>query len=262
MWGRKFRAAGAISIVTALLLVPAVPATASELAEDGSSCASEAASVAESAGASGGYDFVCAPGVISVEIPSEDGSTLTKTEEVPIVEALPSAQLRSDYCGLNAPETRTIVSELQVNIDFCVIYGQNGDPLNGSWSRSLKVEWTSYPGYPSTNNRLRTISTFASNGQVTLWGSIHSQRQNGGFPPSTLTSALLELRNGLPVAGWEMYGTNSNGTFAIRIEDFEITDIDYGFNAPVNMLPSFTPRFVCHNDTERCFFPNGDEAPV
>jgi len=261
VWGRTFRAAGATSIVTALLLIPAIPATALEPTDAGGSCASEAASVAESAGASSGYDFVCAPGVVTVQIPSEDGSSLTETAEVPLVEA-PTAQQRSDYCGLNTPETRTIVNELQVNIDFCVIYGQSGDPQNGSWSRSLKVEWTAYPGYPSTLNRLRTISTFANIGQVTLWGSIHSQRQNGILPPSTLTSAVLELRNGYAVNGWEMYGTNTNGTFAIRVEDFEITDFDYGFNAPVNMPPSYTPRFVCHNDTQRCFYPNGQEAPV
>lgn len=42
--------------------------------------------------------------------------------------------------------TRTIVSELEDDIDFCVVYGQSNSPTNGTWVRDIVVYMGHVPG--------------------------------------------------------------------------------------------------------------------
>lgn len=173
------------------------------------------------------------------------------------------SESRNSASPLNAScsvPTRTIVNELQVNVDFCVIYGQNNHPQNGTWVRSAEVEWTAYPGYPSVQNRTRVISSYASSGDVWLWGTVTVQKQNGIFAPTDLNSAVFEARNGEPVFGWTLSGISSYGSHAERMVNLEVTDMDYQFWAKVSDPVVFTPRFHCEPTQSRCFYPSGQEA--
>jgi hypothetical protein len=211
------------------------------------------------------YDFICSPAQVSLEAENADGTVtslqVTSEEIASVVDsASDQARASSDMCYISDPVNRTIVSELEVQIDFCIVYGQNGHPTNGSWARSASVDWTAYPGYPSVQNVLRLGSAFASTGDVWLWGSLTLQKQNGGFPPSDIFSSLIDLRSNSNTYPFYVGGITAYGSHAVRLDDFEITDMDYQFNAQVSNPAVHTPRFHCEPDNERCYYPNGQEA--
>lgn len=253
--------------VVGATLTPTI-ASADTAAPLGSTCTLMAATVLEDndvdpAGAS--YDYVCTPGVVAVEIAQPDGSTSTLSEDASdVVAELPpgsDAHERVATCNIFGAPTRTIVSELQVNIDACVGYGQNNHPQNGSWLRTAKIEWTAYPAYPSVQNNLRLISTEAANGDVWLFGTLTLQKQNGIGVPIDISSSVFDIRSGEPpVPAAYLYGSVQWGSHAIRLDDLSITDFDYQFSAQVSDPTLYTPRFHCDTNVNRCYYPNGEEA--
>ena len=123
-----------------------------------------------------------------------------------------------------------IVSELQVNMEFCVTYGQN-DPMNGSWARSIQTDWLAFPGFPSVQNRINVIP---SEGSPTLTGTIAVQKQRGITPPSELITALFIVSNWAPVTGFLVGGITEGGSYSVKMADLQVTDPTYGFDAFVN----------------------------
>ncbi|MFT4210612.1 MAG: hypothetical protein QM626_01965 [Microbacterium sp.] len=260
----KFLSFLALSAVLVLGISPAAHAADEDesptvQSSDGT-CATAASALLsqEQVTADEGYDFTCSAGSVVVSVNNADGSTETYSGIVSSAATDDTMSIAAESCNLESEPTRTIVSELQVNIDFCIIYGQNGDPVNGSWARSLSVEWTSYPGYPSVQNRLRTISAYASG--VILWGTLTLQKQNGILPPSAISSSVVELRSGFAETDWLVGNVSSDGSHSVRYADLKVTDYDYSFDATVNVDGMTTPRFTCDSEQERCYYPDGQEA--
>lgn len=211
------------------------------------------------------YNFVCTPTEVSLAV--QDGSGEIGNFSVPAEDlpALPPSSLiepfaAGDMCYIQDPVTRTIVSELQVDIDFCIIYGQNNHPTNGSWARSAKVDWRIYPGWPSEQNVLRIGSSFADTGDVWMFGTLTLQKQNGALWPIDISATTLDLRSGYPSIAFYLGNITEYGSHAVRLDDFEITDFDYQFSAQVSNPTVYTPRFHCEPENERCYYPNGEEA--
>lgn len=150
-----------------------------------------------------------------------------------------------------------IISELQVNMEFCVIYGQNEHPTNGSWARSIQTDWIAFPGFPSVQNRINVIP---SEGSPTLTGTITVQQQRGIAPPLELTSAISTVSNGAPVTGFLVGGITEGGSHSVKMADLQVTDPTYGFDALVDNPDVVTPRFSCDTADQRCFYPDGQEA--
>lgn len=69
-----------------------------------------------------------------------------------------TSSARAVTCSSFDEPARTIVSELQVDVDACIGYGQNNHPQSGSCLRSAKNEWAVFTGYNSIQNRLRLVS--------------------------------------------------------------------------------------------------------
>lgn len=262
---RKLLAVGAAG---SLMFMAPMPASAEVATSPSGPCGAMAAAVVEESGvapADVSYDFVCTEAIVTVEITSPDGTVSSLTEETAdVASTLPPSSLaeaRAVTCTIIDVPTRTIVSELQVNIDACVLYGQENDPQNGSWLRSTKVEWTAYPGYPSVQNQLRLISTEASTGDVWLFGTLTLQKQNGVGIPIDRTSATFDIRSGNPpIPSAYLTGADTWGSHAVRMDDLSITDFDYQFSAQIADPTLFTPRFHCDTNVERCYYPNGEEA--
>lgn len=155
------------------------------------------------------YEYVCAPDSVTI-VDSDTGKQydygsddLTASQSEVLDRALaqsPSA------CSLTGKPSRKIANERRVDVDSCIFYGQKNHPVNGSWDRSIRVEWTVYPGWPSTESSLRTISSQAGVGAVTLWGSMTLQRQHGVAPPTDVVSAVVESRTGSPASGYMFTG--------------------------------------------------------
>ncbi len=134
--------------ITALAAVGVLlsPVAASATADPGSpGTAEQACSAAASAALENGnfiaattaFDFTCAAGEVTVTATGNDGTVTTLTEEVTDTSARSlNTQAQANTCTIAGAPTRTIVSELQVNMEFCVIYGQNEHPTNGPWARS------------------------------------------------------------------------------------------------------------------------------
>ena len=259
----------AMAIAVAIFSAPtAAVASGEEAAPAVDVCAAMAKVVLEEGGvvpADVAYDYVCSPGVVTVDVTSAEGTVDTFTEQSSIVaEELPSSALdsaRAPACSIFGEPTRTIVSELQVNVDACIGYGQENHPQNGSWLRSAKVEWTVYTGYNSVQNQLRVISTEAATGDVWLFGTLTLQKQNGIGIPSDLSSSVFDIRSGNPpVDAAYLTGTTTWGSHAVRLDDLSITDFDYQFSAEGADPTLFTPRFHCDTNANRSFYPNGEEA--
>lgn len=260
---------GAMMLAAAMFSVPTAAMAAGEVTDaESSACSTMASLVLEEGGVApetASYDYVCTPGVVTVEVTAPDGSVSTLTEDADVVaEQLPASAIgaaRASTCSIFGAPTRTIVSELQVNVDACIGYGQNNHPQNGSWLRTAKVEWTVYTGYNSIQNKLRLISTEAANGDVWLFGTLTLQKQNGIGIPGDLSSSVFDIRSGNPpVDAAYLPGTTSWGSHAVRMDDLSVTDFDYQFSAQVSDPTLFTPRFHCDTNVKRCYYPNGEEA--
>jgi len=151
---------------------------------------------------------------------------------------------------------RTISSELQDNIDFCVIYGQVNSPTNGSWEREIVVYWDMYPGWPSAQNRIQTIP---SAGSPELYGTITSRKQNGILPPSVERVVTFSNTGNVKTTGYVSGLDNGSGSFSVALGDLAVTDPSYSFSKYIGTEID-SHRFHCDFRAEKCSFPNGQEA--
>lgn len=256
-------AGGGLALAGLLVLLPTT-AIASPVQEsapvDTASCAVAAQNLVESSDAStaGGYDYTCGAGSVTVVVaPGTDKAARLEATNQDAADESAIQSLAVNCDPTNGP-TRTIVSELQTDIDFCVVYGQIDSPQNGSWSRSIIVDWTMFPGWNSAQN---VISTIPSEGTPTLAGTVSSRKQNGILPPTVLATSAWSNFGNTTTSGWNVGGLNTGGSHSVAINDLEVTDPTYGFNNYIgDDIPS--QRFTCDTEMERCYYPNGQEADL
>lgn len=259
------------ALTTAAMLITATSGVASATSNqpDASAtpdCAALATALVESTAEerTDNFEYVCVGDEVFAAI-DDDGAvghdlsgTADELMDSAQVPASRNFQAANVNCDPTEPPFRSIVSELQVNIEHCVVYGQQGHPTNGSWSRSILVDWTVYPGWNSAQSR---ISTIPSAGSPTLRGTVTSQRQNGILPPTELSSAAFSLTGNTSATGYVVGGLTSNGSHSVKTEDLDVTDPTYSFNFYVgDNIP--TPRFTCDTSEQRCYYPGGQEAPL
>lgn len=249
--------AGALSVVP----TPAFATTTDESSElTATSCDAAVQQLLEANGESSdaAHEYTCAGGQVSVVVAPDSASAKRLSGEFAPAESGSDVGTRAVNCNPLDGPTRVIVSELEDNIDFCVIYGQEDSPTNGTWSRSIIVEWNMYPGWNSAQNQIRTIP---SEGSPTLSGTVSSRKQNGILLPTTLATSAWSNTGNTVTTGWNVGGLTSGGSHSVAINDLEVTDPTYGFNNYIgNDIPSH--RFECDTEQERCAFPNGQEAPL
>ena len=249
----------ALAALVALAPSPAFAEPSEQaLPVNASACAAAAETLVESndAHAVDGYDYACAGGSVSVVVApgTADSARLTTTDE----DALDgkAVQPLAVNCDPTGGPIRTIASELQDNIEFCVVYGQVDHPTNGTWSRSILVDWIMYPGWSSAQNVIHTIP---SEGSPTLEGTVSSRKQNGILPPTALATSLWSNTGNQTTSGWNVGGLTTGGSHSVAINDLEVTDPSYGFNYYIGDDIA-THRFTCDTEQQRCYYPNGEEA--
>lgn len=169
--------------------------------------------------------------------------------------SVPIPAATSLNCDPAAEPVRTIVSERQENIDFCVVYGQVNDPAKGTWSRSIRVHWTLYPGWPSAQNIIKTVP---SDGSPTLRGTIQARKQRGILPPAPFSVANWINDGNDTSTGW-LKDFGSGGSHSVAIHDLQVEDASKGYKKFIGSEIA-SHRFTCDSDEKRCFYPGGREA--
>lgn len=175
------------------------------------------------------------------------------TEEISVPYA--EAEVTAGSCDFG----REVKSELEDFVWDCTVYGQY---QNGSgviiWERSIDWEWTMYPGWPSAQNKLRTIP---SAGSPKMQGTFTSWKQNGILPPENLALTVFTNNGNTTTTGWLVDGLNTGGQFSVWIGDIVVTDPQKSFEATFwGNIPGH--RFTCDSDDKRCYFPDGEEAGI
>lgn len=254
----------AFAAIAALLAVgsttPALAAEASFATQLPAStyCADVAQVVAEDAGvpASATYDFACVSDVVSLAA-TVGGKKVASTVELSAVESSVSADggfttLATPTC-LRSPERR-ISSELQNEIDFCVIYGQGGAT---PWARHIVMYWDLYTGWNSAQNKIQSIP---GTGTPTISGTLTSRKQNGLLPPTNLAVVGWSNKGNQTTSGY-LGGFTSSGSHSVQIYVMSVYDPQKAFRVDVNTRID-SHRFTCDSSKKRCYFPGGREAPV
>lgn len=152
---------------------------------------------------------------------------------------------------------RTIKSELETLIWGCLSYGE-WNPNTGAliWQREINYEWTMYPGWPSVQNKFRTIPTAG----IPEWhGYFSTWKQNGIWEPSQLAITGFRNYGSTTTSGWVVGGITSTGSHSAALTDVSIVDLQKGFDEYFGG-ELFSHRFYCNSTAKRCYFPNGKEA--
>lgn len=205
----------------------------------------------------GGIEFACTPTALVVQ--EEDSNAKIQRELVPAEQqTLRATAAASSVCDPTKMPERYIVSELESNVYFCVLYGQVNSPINGTWTRSINVEWIMFTGWNSAQNKIRTVP---SAGTPTLKGTVSSQKQNGVLPPTKLATSLWSNKGNTTTTGWNVGGLTRSGSHSVVINDLHVTDPGKGYKIFVGGNIA-THRFTCNTGTKRCYYPNMKEAPL
>lgn len=179
----------------------------------------------------------------------------------------PKRKSSSDELSVNVPYStaqitcgdydRTIKSELETLVWGCLQYGEY-DLSDGStiWAREIDYEWTMYPGWPSLQNKFRTIPM---TGSPEWHGYFSAQKQNGIFPPTVLAYSAFSNYGNQVTTGWAVGGITDTGSHSAGLSDTVIVDAQKGFNEYFGGT-ILTHRFYCDEGAERCYYPNGEEA--
>jgi hypothetical protein len=187
-----------------------------------------------------------------------DGASARTFASEPSDEESTAVTVQDVNCDPSRGENRNIVSELHAWVQFCVVYGQNEHPINGSWMRSIWMTWDYFPGWNSAQSQ---INSQPSEGTPTIQGTVSSRKQNGILPPTVISTSLWENAGHGTTWGWTVGGLTSGGRFSLAINDIEVTDPDFGYSHYIGSEAT-GQRFECDTEQERCYFPNGEEAPV
>ncbi|MGF3057320.1 hypothetical protein [Microbacterium sp. YY-01] len=154
--------------------------------------------------------------------------------------------------------TRTIKSELHELIYGCAAYGEY-NTSNGAiiWQRTIDWEWNMYPGRPSAQNLFKIIP---SAGSPTMSGSFTSRKQNWIYTPIELDRVPFSNASFATTTTWTGEMTEE-GSHSVLIDNIRIVDSAKGFSGNFDGgIPSH--RFTCSVSQNRCYFPNGQEAPL
>lgn len=198
------------------------------------------------------YDFVCLQGELYTQ-PSPSGSESQSSGPVARAD-IADVELN---CDPFEPPNRHIVSELQAFAQFCVIFGRDDTGTSDDWARSIWVTWTFYSGWNSGESQISTQPSNFEN--PTLKGTISTRREYGVIVAPVSTSAWTNV-GAESTYGWTVGGLTQNGRYSAAVNDLDITLPSKGFHRYLGEEYT-THRFICHSDTERCFWPNAQEAP-
>ncbi|MDZ8202730.1 hypothetical protein RZO50_14510 [Microbacterium sp. SSW1-59] len=177
------------------------------------------------------------------------------TLEVPFT----STAAANDFCDYGGYD-REVVSELQDDTWGCLLYGEYNQSTGAIiWQRHIEYEWNMYAGWPSAQNKLRTIP---STGSPKMTGTFTSFKQNGWWaPPTSLASSTFTNVGNTATEGWVVGQLDEDGQFSVGMGDINIVDTQKGYNQYFEGT-IHSHRFTCQSSNQRCFYPNGEEAPL
>jgi hypothetical protein len=210
------------------------------------------------------YNFTCSETGTIVTGYDADGSLIATLEETYDADEDVSAGRSALFtCTAASSPTRDITSRFTSEINFCIIYGQNNSPVNGSWTENQTIRWQI--GLQRTWHPVDfRVTPSGSFDYPTSWdGVLTMQHQNGIFPPNDVESNEIgKSAYGQFTALGGAGGTplSETGTYAIRIHDMAVFNSRYNFSSDVAFSVT-SQRFVCAND-QQCEWPNMEEAPV
>ena len=260
---QKTSLAACVAIAALLAVSVTAPASAAEpasvqLEPATTFCESAAQAVAEDAGvpASATYNFACVSEVVSLSA-SVNGRNVEATAGLSEVES--SVDADGEFTTLAAPKClldpeRRISSELQNEIDFCVVYGQGGA---APWVRHIVMYWDLYTGWNSAQNKIQSLP---SAGTPTVSGTLTSRKQNGIFPPTNIAVVGWSNKGNQTKTGY-LGGFTTSGSHSVRIDVMSVYDPQKAFRGDVDTTID-SNRFTCDSSKKRCYFPGGKEAPV
>jgi len=260
---QRISLAACAAIAVLLAVGVTAPASAAEpasvqLAPATTYCESAAQAVAEDAGipASATYNFACVSEVVSLSA-SVNGRNVEATVELSEVES--SVNVDGEFTTLSVPKClkdpeRRISSELQNEIDFCVIYGQGGAK---PWARHIVMYWDLYTGWNSAQNKVQSLP---GTGAPTVSGTLISRKQNGLLPPTNLAVVGWSNKGNQTTTGY-LGGFTTSGSHSVQIYVMSVYDPQKAFSVDINTRID-SHRFTCDSSKKRCYFPGGKEAPV
>jgi hypothetical protein len=175
-----------------------------------------------------------------------------------LTEGSRSASAAAVGCYNPTPQ-RTIYGEGSSDVAFSVIYGQQNDPVNGTWTNCIDGLLTI--GLQMTSH-LATLEAFSflENQAVDLSGSITMQKMNGILPSNTVDSVGYSNLNAAGFNFSTFLGGTSNGVYSVKLGTMTINDYSKAHTFQLDVDLS-TYRFVCQT-REQCRYPDGNEAPV
>lgn len=93
-------------------------------------------------------------------------------------------------------------------------------------------------------------------------GTFTSFKQNGWWaPPTSLSSSAFTNVGNTNTQGWVVGQLDEDGQFSVGMGDINIKDTQKGYNQYFEGT-IHSHRFTCQDSTDRCFYPNGEEAPL
>jgi len=285
---KKSRSAIAAAITLGLIVAGGAPAFAADQSETSSSiCADIAkAALAEegvTADDSGTVSFACLGNQVVATVDANTPGSQRVTREVefegeqdtaketdpnsvaagdvpgePLAVPLAADAAVADPC-LTGEHQREVRSELEDFIWGCARYGEyNQDTGAIIWERSITYEWTMYSGWPSAQNKLRTIPSV---GSPSMSGTFTSYKQNGILPPTSLALTAFTNAGNTTTSGWNVGSLDTGGQFSVWMGDIVIKDTSKNYEQYFEgSVPSH--RFTCDSGAQRCYYPNGQEAPL
>ncbi|MFJ4174700.1 hypothetical protein [Microbacterium sp. NPDC089696] len=281
---RRTVISGALAL--ALIVTGGAPAFAVDMgATDSSLCADLAKEVLSEEGVvadnSGTVSFACLGNQVVATVDANTAQSQRFTREVEFEgaaqtsrEADPNSSSASDPLGeplvvpfsataaladpcITGEYQREVRSELEDFIYGCARYGEyNKDTGAIIWERSITYEWTLYTGWPSAQNKLRTIPSV---GSPTMSGTFTSYKQNGILPPDSLALTAFTNVGNTTTSGWNVGSLNTGGQFSVWMGDVVIKDTSKNYE---EYFEGYVPshRFTCDSGVQRCYYPNGQEA--
>jgi hypothetical protein len=162
----------------------------------------------------------------------------------------------SRECG-DAPE-RQITNPYGSFIQYSIVYGQSGSPVNGSWAKCIDLYSRVFL---QTESHQWALSLYTSlKDAIDIHGTVQILEFHGILPASVTDADGYSQHNvtTFTSSGW-LRGT-PRGTYAMKMASTTITDYDKAFDITLDANRS-TFRFLC-NGTNQCNYPDGHEAPI
>lgn len=260
----------AILLATAVFVAPTSGAAQPGGSDANVGCARVVQVVAKARGVDtteGNATFACLGDQVVFTVHADNGSAERVQSTVRYADQVTTREVSPDKSVVSVPldatevvcgeYEREIKSELETLIWGCLEYGEfDWDTGTRIWTREINYEWTMYPGWPSVQNKFRTIPVV---GSPTWYGNFLTQKQNGILPPTALAYSAFANYGNQSTSGWVVGGITDDGSHAAGLSDTNIVDSQKGYNEYFDGT-ILTHRFTCDSELERCYYPNGEEA--